>query len=68
MPTPICLQCGKETQPREERKKYLMGKVQDYKDNKTRRAERKTKWELWKKTQVNNYNTIIFFIYLTIQK
>ncbi|KRW98118.1 Armadillo-type fold [Pseudocohnilembus persalinus] len=51
LPTPVCVHCGKDTQTMEQRKQYLLGKVEEYQKNKTRKQERKVKWDLWKKTQ-----------------
>ena len=48
---PKCTRCGKETVMKQERKNELLEMVDKYKDAKSRKQERKKKWELWKKTQ-----------------
>ena len=48
--TANCPHCGKETMSREERKKELMSKVDEFKKKKASREERKKKWENWRKT------------------
>ena len=50
-----CTRCGAETIAQKERREILLKKVEEYKNLKNRRAERKKKWELWKKTEAMNY-------------
>jgi tetratricopeptide (TPR) repeat protein len=51
LPTSVCVRCEKATVPCAERRKELLAKVDEYKEAKLRKQERKRKWELWKKTQ-----------------
>lgn len=49
--TPTCVRCNKATITCAERRQELLVKVEEYKEAKLRKQERKKKWELWKKTQ-----------------
>lgn len=46
-----CTRCKFDLQKMEERRAELFSKVDEFKERKLRRQERKNKWELWKKTQ-----------------
>jgi len=48
---PKCYHCKRDTITFKERYSDLIGKCETYKKKKVSRAERKTKWDLWKKTQ-----------------
>lgn len=49
--TPQCLRCGRDTMTKEERKQELQFKLEEYKEAKMRKQDRKQKWTMWKKTQ-----------------
>jgi tetratricopeptide (TPR) repeat protein len=49
--TPVCVRCQKPTIPMAERRKELLEKVEEFKDAKMRKQDRKKKWELWQKTK-----------------
>lgn len=51
LPCPKCFHCGQDCITYPERKKELDSLVDVYKVTKDRRAERKHKWDLWKKTK-----------------
>ena len=46
-----CTRCKNPLVTMEERREKLLGKVEEFKEQKARRQERKKKWEMWKKTQ-----------------
>lgn len=49
--TPVCIRCQKPTITCADRRKELLEKVEEFKEAKFRKQERKKKWELWKKTK-----------------
>ena len=51
LPTETCVRCGGKTVTFQERREELLGMVDKYKEAKSRKQERKKKWEMWKKTQ-----------------
>lgn len=51
--TPKCNRCGKNTISAETRMKELKGKVEEYKEKKSRKTERKHKWDMWQKTKAS---------------
>lgn len=48
---PKCTRCQQDTVSQAERREELKGLVEKYKEAKSRKQERKKKWELWQKTQ-----------------
>lgn len=46
-----CSRCGKNTMTCEERRAELQQKVQEFKEKKARKLERKHKWEMWQKSK-----------------
>ncbi|OMJ71882.1 hypothetical protein SteCoe_29797 [Stentor coeruleus] len=53
--TPKCTICGRDTQSNEERKIELLSKVEEYKEQRALKGERKLRWENWKKTEAMLY-------------
>lgn len=51
VPVATCTRCGKNTIKKEERRAELLGMVDQYKEAKKRKQDRKQKWDMWKKTQ-----------------
>lgn len=51
MPTPVCLRCNKNTMTLKERQAQLEEMVENYKNKKKSREDRKNKWEMWQKTK-----------------
>lgn len=49
--SPKCFHCGKDTMKKEDRKAELVALCDVYKAEKDRRAEKKHKWAMWKKTK-----------------
>ena len=50
---PKCNRCGNSTITAEERLNELKGKVEQYKEDKSRKIERKHKWDMWQKTKAS---------------
>lgn len=50
-----CTRCGYKTITQKARRAKLLVKVEEYKKLKNRRAERRKRWDLWKKTESMNH-------------
>ena len=50
-----CTRCGGKTISQKERREQLLSKVDEFKKRKLRRAERRKKWDLWKKTKAMHW-------------